>query len=132
MDARTRKLKIVKLFTLEEGNEFVNEVENNSRLPDESQYLVKMDEFHDYDEDKIPFRFSEEELIYDYAYIVIPFIKGVSLIEYLIHKVDTKSEVSLEDTRCLLYHIVEALHELEALTGLSHMDLKPDNIMITQ
>jgi serine/threonine protein kinase len=90
-----------------------------------------MEEFKGFDEEKMPFGFSKRLVIYEYAYIVIPYIKGVSWIEYLIHKVDTKSNVSQEDTRCLLYHIVEALHELETLTGLSHMDLKPDNIMIT-
>jgi hypothetical protein len=48
-----------------------------------------MEEFQGYEVEKLPFGFSDEVVLYEYAYIVIPYIKGVSLIEYLINKVET-------------------------------------------
>jgi serine/threonine protein kinase len=51
--------------------------------------------------------------------------------QYIRFKSSIGTKVPLEDIRYIFYQITEALYELRTKTGLSHMDLKPQNILIT-
>ena len=61
------------------------------------------------------------------AYIVMEYIEGISLKEYLKQK---GGKVSEEESLAILRPILEALEKVHA-AGIVHRDISPDNIMLT-
>lgn len=80
---------------------------------------------------KISYAFGSGS-ISTYAYILLPYVKSISLIEFLINLNETGRNISLEDTLYLFKQILLAVHEFQVYTGQSHCDLKPDNFLLTE
>ena len=59
-------------------------------------------------------------------YIVMPFIQGISLRQFMVHY-----SITLHDSFEILLQLFYALSHIHSL-GIVHLDLKPENILITQ
>lgn len=75
--------QVLKLFTVREAWFFECEVEANSMLSDDHTRVIKMTDFVGYESDKAPFRVNGT-ILFEYAYILIPFASRGSLIDLLI------------------------------------------------
>lgn len=66
-----------------------------------------------------------------YAYIVLPYLKNESLINFLL-KAEAQNRVLSRGLRMHLYNqMLLAVHDLHSRSGIAHNDLKPDNFVIT-
>lgn len=63
----------------------------------------------------------------DYIYVVLAFIKGRNLYDYLEFRVTMISEARVKE---IAYHVLLGIEHLHSL-GIVHRDLKLDNIVMT-
>lgn len=85
---------VLKIFTEEEFSDFESEVVANLKLLNTIERSVKMQEFVGPEVSKIPYAFRGG-YISRYAYILLPYVKSVSLIEFLIKLNETGRNLSL-------------------------------------
>lgn len=103
----------------------------NYGLPSTIQRSIRMTEYVGPKIPKISYAFGGG-YISKYAYILLPYVRSISLIEFLINLNQTGRNISLEDNLYLFKQILLAVHEFQVKTGQSHCDLKPDNFLLTE
>ena len=67
----------------------------------------------------------------DYGYIVIPYCKNGSLIDFMIKVINLRRRLSKKTKIYLCSQAVKAVHALHTENKFSHGDIKPDNMVIT-
>ena len=78
---------------------------------------------------KAPLIAPEYDLVlYEYAYIVLPYAKHGCLIDYLMKH---EKRIPYQLRLYFFKQILLAVYELHKRHGLAHLDLKPDNLVIT-
>lgn len=70
------------------------------------------------------------ELIEEYAYIILPYCEHGSIIDLLVKANNLNRKISRSLVKYLFCNTLLALEELLRLSGLSHCDIKPDNLVI--
>lgn len=75
--------------------------------------------------------FTFNEVEYNkYSYILVPYCKHGSLLNFLLTVIRKKERLSVELVRYFTRQLVEAVAVLHKVNGLAHLDLKPDNVVI--
>jgi serine/threonine protein kinase len=67
----------------------------------------------------------------NYSYIVLPFCERGTLLDLLLKVIKSERKLSDGLQKYLSKQLVMALLQLHNVDGLAHLDLKPDNIVIT-
>jgi serine/threonine protein kinase len=122
---------ILKSFMTWEYADFEREARNNLEMPNGMARSVKMLRFVAPHVPKQPYSFYGGQ-IEEYAYILIPYVRGTSLIEFLMKASKKGKKLSIELVGYLFLQMYEAVVEFQKRTGKSHLDLKPDNFILTE
>lgn len=70
------------------------------------------------------------EVFEQYAYIELPYCRHDSALKFLMKANDKKRRVSLGFVKFHFRQVLRAIHELKYLSGLCHLDIKPDNVVL--
>ena len=87
-----------------------------------------MGKFVGFDEKKVALTICGE-MMHLYAYIILPFCQHGTVLDLLMKAEGLKRKLSLNLVKYLFRSTLLALYELHSLSGLSHCDLKPDNVV---
>lgn len=80
---------------------------------------------------EMPSVILEGEILLSYSYILLPYCKNGTLLDFLIEARRRNIELPLPFKLYLLKQMILAVHSLHTLSGLAHCDNKPDNMVIT-
>eukprot|EP00347_Sterkiella_histriomuscorum_P013617 403364033 len=130
-DIKSHSLVVLKFFNTNEASYFQDEVEANLRVNPSSTRQVLMERFVDYSQQKQPVNLCGIDF-HIYAYMTMPYCKYGSVIDLLIKANDQNRQISLELQKYLFRGLLLAINELYQLSGLSHCDIKPDNVVIDE
>jgi serine/threonine protein kinase len=125
-----RQLYVLKAYTIEEKENFIHEVKVNETLACNSRKLVKMLDYRLYDFGQTPLFTFETAKIDLYSYLVLPYYPNGTLLDFLVKANAKGIKLSMNLQQYLFRQLVEAVAELRSCHGLSHLDIKPDNIIL--
>ena len=97
----------------------------------DSPKVVKMTQFVPLQESTPAFLYNGM-MIEEYSYLIIPLCEKGTILDLLLHAIPKGVEVSVELQGYLSRQIIDALDFLHNLNKLGHLDLKPDNLVITK
>jgi serine/threonine protein kinase len=107
-DLRTGAEVVVKVYTEQESNSFLEEVAANEKLPDSPLKAIKMIKFVAARENMPIFEYLEH-FIETYSYIVLPICKKGTLLDLLMNACQNKYKLSTGAQQYLSWKLVESL-----------------------
>ena len=121
---------MLKFFTEEEQEAFNSEVQENLRLHPLSQLSVRMSGYSTFQE-RIPFGFDEQVFV-RYSYILLPYASRGTVLSLLMAANEQHRKLSRAQEKHQFRSFLNSVAELRSLSGLVHLDLKPDNVVLDE
>jgi serine/threonine protein kinase len=131
-DEQTEMRYALKLYRDNERDwrEFVAESQLNARLINHPS-IVKAVECIPA-RDIMPVVELEDEILTSYSLIVVPFCEKGTLLDFLMKAIEKQRRLSAGLVQYLARQLVESVVLLHDANSMAHLDLKPDNVVITR
>lgn len=122
---------VLKFFTPDEQLSFEAEVAANLKVNTASRLQVLMIKFVEFKEKKNPMKLCGQ--VFDsYAYIILPYCEYGTVLDLLMKANKLGRRISPKLQKYLFRSLLLSLYELMSASGLNHLDIKPDNVVLDE